>query len=210
MVVKNIKIETSLGEAEIRLERGDSWRTLVGKCNAVFCRTFKESRSGSDNLYEIIAQGIGEVEDWDQACYDLLQDGYAIRLLKNVSVSGAPFELKSRHLRDSLQRSAVYSGIQIGIVEEEKDQLFVSFAKNGKRWILRIRETPRFPMHPPSVLFVNPKSLVCDGQGWPEGTAIYPGAEGTGFICLGVTAEYLQKHPEQYNADRIWDTQGKF
>ena len=97
--------------------------------------------------------------------------------------------------------------------DDDRGVLYVSLERNGRYYILRITETPGFPNEPPSLKFVNPRTLVCDGTGWPGGYHIFPGDETSGWICLGVSYEYKTRHYSEWTrlpSEKRWSPRTSF
>lgn len=85
-MAKSINVNTPAGEARIRIEAGDTWANIAARIGAAMNVPYRKSQHPEDQLYDMMAPGIGKVEDWNQGCYDLLEDESEVKLVKAVII----------------------------------------------------------------------------------------------------------------------------
>nr|MDO8112419.1 hypothetical protein [Candidatus Sigynarchaeota archaeon] len=84
--------------------------------------------------------------------------------------------------------------LRIGFNSDVKQRLGV--ASRGT-YTIRVKITNKFPIEPPSVVFVDNKTLATGRACWPGGSHLFPpGSSGDfpdGWICMGYTAEFYKR-----------------
>lgn len=130
---------------------------------------------------------------------------YVLSYLSRRTQRGGDFKVDEAasmaFLRDQVEKlKALSEYMLIQAVELDQWDVFVTFtrAKDGRKYTIRLRCNNGYPLHPPSVVFVNPQDHTAEGsQFWPDdGGNAFKKSSNPPFICIPGIREYHEHHRE--------------